>query len=574
MKNCEKNLNHHHCHRSSIPGVHILHSKLHDSKPWYRRWHHYRFRPHIHWLLFIGTLFIALGLVVQVLKPSNIPAQGTAGILKEFPFQGRLTNADGTVVSNSNYDVVFKLYTVATDGVADWTESHTGANQIATVNGIFNTNLGSITSLGSTDFNSDTWYLGIAVGADAEMTPRIRLGAAPYAINADQLDGKDSADFALLNSPTLVTPEIGVATGTSLDLGTTTLYASRAITVDTGGVFNIDIGSAAGDDFTVDTDKLVVEGDTGRVGIGTATPSSLLHLLSAGPYINIEHSTNGIAGQIGYAPSIITGGLLDQLGIVGVDGILFGIGASEKMRIASTGNVFIGDTDNANSTVGLTINQGANDNEILSLKSSDIGHPFTASTEADTFGYFSKLSPTNGGLVALGFSDADATALFLGGAIGSADPADTTPAIMLRGLQSNGTTGTAALGNAERVLTIQNSTTDLITVAGNGDAYFLADVSALTFTDRTPYYEGDALTEIMNIKGKDGKIDHNSLPSFAKKVRMKDVYEGDNKVGEEVEPLRDLGAMISIQTVAIQQLIEENNSIKLRLDKLEKGKNE
>jgi hypothetical protein len=68
---------------------------------------------------------------------------------------------------------------------------------------------------------------------------------------------------------------------TSVDMGGTTVYGSRAITVDTGGVLNVVLASAAGDDFTVDTDKLVVSGDTGAVGIGTAAPVSLLDIRQA-----------------------------------------------------------------------------------------------------------------------------------------------------------------------------------------------------------------------------------------------------------------------------------------------------
>ncbi len=82
-------------------------------------------------------------------------------------------------------------------------------------------------------------------------------------------------------TPTLTTPVIGAATGTSLDLGGTTLYDSRAITVDTGGVLNIALGDASGDDFTVDTDKLVVSGDTGFIGIGIANPTNILHIYKA-----------------------------------------------------------------------------------------------------------------------------------------------------------------------------------------------------------------------------------------------------------------------------------------------------
>ncbi len=107
--------------------------------------------------------------------------------------------------------------------------------------------------------------------------------------------------FVVDTSPTLVTPIIGVATGTSLDLGATTLYGSRAITVDTGGVLNIDIGSAAGDDFTVDVSKLVVEGDTGNVGIGTAGPLGALHLERTSGYANIMMGeSSAIRSSIGW----------------------------------------------------------------------------------------------------------------------------------------------------------------------------------------------------------------------------------------------------------------------------------
>jgi hypothetical protein len=63
---------------------------------------------------------------------------------------------------------------------------------------------------------------------------------------------------------------------TSVDMGGTTVYGSRAITVDTGGVLNIVLASSAGDDFTVDTNRLVVSGDETAVGINTAAPVSLL----------------------------------------------------------------------------------------------------------------------------------------------------------------------------------------------------------------------------------------------------------------------------------------------------------
>ena len=49
-----------------------------------------------------------------------------------------------------------------------------------------------------------------------------------------------------------------------------------SISSDAGTSINVVLGSDAGDDFTVDTSKLVVEGDTGNVGIGTTAPDRAL----------------------------------------------------------------------------------------------------------------------------------------------------------------------------------------------------------------------------------------------------------------------------------------------------------
>lgn len=73
-----------------------------------------------------------------------------------------------------------------------------------------------------------------------------------------------------------------------------------SITRATGGSFNLNIGSAAGDDFIVDTDKLLVEGDSGNVGIGDTSPNHKLDVagnigLDASSYINYG-DTDGSAG--------------------------------------------------------------------------------------------------------------------------------------------------------------------------------------------------------------------------------------------------------------------------------------
>ena len=60
--------------------------------------------------------------------------------------------------------------------------------------------------------------------------------------------------------------------------------------------------------------------------------------------------------------------------------------------------VFINDTANPKSTMGLTINQAGNDDEALSFQSSSVGHGMTDQTEADTYSFMKKANASEGGL--------------------------------------------------------------------------------------------------------------------------------------------------------------------------------
>ena len=157
---------------------------------------------------------------------------------------------------------------------------------------------------------------------------------------------------------------------------------------------------------------------------------------------------------------------------------------NEKMRITSAGLVGIGDDLNAGMTQGLTINQGASDDEILAFKSSDVAHGITDYAETDTYGILKKVSPTSGGLSIQGFSESN-SAMTL---IPFITTADTTKSTSARGalnitpiLKSG--TGGADLGADGNLVTIQlgNSGTSrfIFDVEGSGHA----DVEWVTFSD-------------------------------------------------------------------------------------------
>ena len=109
------------------------------------------------------------------------PWYGSAQALvpHEINYQGYLTNPGGTAVS-ATVAMEFRLYNVVTGGAALFTESQS----VTVSNGVFNVLLGAQPGLPlGLPFDVPYW-LGVKVGADAEMAPRQPLAAAPYALRA------------------------------------------------------------------------------------------------------------------------------------------------------------------------------------------------------------------------------------------------------------------------------------------------------------------------------------------------------------------------------------------------------
>lgn len=147
-----------------------------------------------------------------------------------------------------------------------------------------------------------------------------------------------------------------------------------------------------------------------------------------------------------------------------------GSGVVEVPQITGTSYLMIGDTANTKNTAGLTVNQGAADDEIISLKSSDINSPFSNQSESDTYGLLKKGNESSGGLSVEGFSNASSSVsgLLLNGSIGTTTPDDGTPAVQIIGNRVNGTTR-AALQAGKTVLQVKTYSTALFGILGNGN---------------------------------------------------------------------------------------------------------
>jgi hypothetical protein len=110
-----------------------------------------------------------------------------AAVPGQMNYQGILKDGSGNLLTGS-YAMVFTIYDSASGGTSLWTETQT----VSVEAGLYNIQLGSSTALSSSVFNGSTRYLGVKVGSDSEMTPRVVLVSVPYAFRAsiaDQVSG-------------------------------------------------------------------------------------------------------------------------------------------------------------------------------------------------------------------------------------------------------------------------------------------------------------------------------------------------------------------------------------------------
>jgi hypothetical protein len=106
-------------------------------------------------------------------------------------YQGMLTDNAGNPL-NEPRDLTFTIYDAPTNGTALWTETHTA---VPIENGLFNVILGGATiPVPDSVFDQPERFLGIKVGTDPELTPRIQLTSVGYAYQAEKAD---TADYAL-----------------------------------------------------------------------------------------------------------------------------------------------------------------------------------------------------------------------------------------------------------------------------------------------------------------------------------------------------------------------------------------
>ena len=179
------------------------------------------------------------------------------------------------------------------------------------------------------------------------------------------------------------------------------------------------------------------------------------------------------------------------------------------LRIDSSNNLSTnGETAPDVALGGLCLNQGANDAQILSFKSSDIAHGITSGTdnnaETDTYGSIQKVDATNGGLKLSGYTEGSSVmAIELFGYTTTPDSAFSVSSqgiVQIRAAEKSGSSYTSA-GNDDNLFGVKNNGSTKFIVRGDGDIGH--DGSASAFDE----YEDAHLARALDLSHGNGVID-------------------------------------------------------------------
>jgi hypothetical protein len=390
--------------------------------------------------------------------------------------------------------------------------------------------------------------------------------AAPFIDIVDDIVSHDD-----WNTPGKIKARLGKLTGISdVDFGgalsgyglySQNVYLKGAIWATSGqftgtvyanaGVFQGTISAASGTvgGWAIGATSLTAGSSTTTVGIDSGGTNPAIYAGSATPGSAPFRVTN--AGALTATDATVTGQLIASSG--GISGNFY-VGSD----VGASGNLYVGsNADMRFSADGIRCILPTDTSPNIPTASQAIRwFPSGTGTWADTISYAGLVTYKNTS------TTPDVMDLNLTSCVGSADNTGGYSArVVLQAGHYSGHTYTDANIVVTREAGAGGRFVDVAcdTMYTSNNVYVTGEMSAQVVVDRTPHFAGDAVAELRGIKGnKGGGIDHSTLPTFARKtIRRRDA---------QVEEGRDLGAMISILTVAVQQL-------DTRLDALEGNRN-
>ncbi len=122
--------------------------------------------------------------LLSILFCLTVSPSSHAQIPRTLSYQGVLTDNAGKPRPDGSYNFTFRFYTLPTGGTAIWSES----KSLLVKSGLFSTALGEQTSFGAAVKFDTQYWLGIQVGSDPELSPRIALTSVGYSFSSLRAD--------------------------------------------------------------------------------------------------------------------------------------------------------------------------------------------------------------------------------------------------------------------------------------------------------------------------------------------------------------------------------------------------
>jgi len=177
-----------------------------------------------------------ISMLIMLLSLSSFSA---FAVPPAISYQGYLTDPSGSPV-DGNVDIIFSLYDTENTNINSWQETQTS---VAVSKGLFNVQLGSVTSFVAGQFDVPMW-LGIQVGADAEMSPRQPLNSVGYALKAEDAETLAGHIASQLDQSAHVTDTANPHNVTAAQTGAASVIALGSHTSNSANPHNVTAAQA------------------------------------------------------------------------------------------------------------------------------------------------------------------------------------------------------------------------------------------------------------------------------------------------------------------------------------------